>query len=63
MKSPAAHARILRDELAPHFGHFALSLRALEYFPVESGVDDTWLSKLDMSKRTVADPQVVGSAR
>jgi len=37
-RNPAAHSRILRDELAPHFGRFAFSRRAIEYFPVESVV-------------------------
>ena len=42
LKSPAAHSRILRDELAPHFGRFAFSRRAFEYFlPVDSVADDT----------------------
>jgi hypothetical protein len=56
------HSRILRDELAPHFGRLAFSRRALEYFPVEQVVDDMWLSKLDMSKRTVTVPHVLGIA-
>jgi hypothetical protein len=41
-----------------HFGRFAFSRRALEYFPVELVVDDTWLSMLDMSKRTVIGVQL-----
>ena len=50
-------------KLAPYtLERFAFNRRALEYFPVESVVDDTWLSKLDMSKRTVTVPQVLGSA-
>jgi hypothetical protein len=59
LKSPAAHSRILRNKLAPHFGRFS-SRPSNTFLLVESVVDDT--CKLDMSKITVTVPQVLGSA-